>query len=260
MRPRELKLRRPKAPKAVSYVFIPPDSDVGKPMYERLYNLVDEHHLELAKANARIALAWATAWRPDADGRVTLGKCRKTTELDRELAPYDFVVLLNREFWQNLKVSDDQRKALMDHELCHATVAFDENGEMKRDDRGRVVFRSRKHDLEEFEEIAARYGCWKRDIESFARALARADRDSSRWVSYSAVAGALKLVGIDVARDVIATWDTSERQEVLAWARIRQDTGDARLDERMPARLAEALAPPPAEVLEHAASASERTH
>jgi hypothetical protein len=89
-------------------------------MYERLYRIVADHHEDLDRTNVRIALAWATSWKPDVDGRLTLGKCKKATDLDRELAPYDFVILLNRDFWQNPRVTDVQRQALLDHELMHA--------------------------------------------------------------------------------------------------------------------------------------------
>jgi hypothetical protein len=121
------------SPKAVSYVLIPPKTDIGAPMYERLYSIIDDHHEDLARTNVRIALAWATTWKADVDGRLTLGKCKKASDLDRELAPYDFVILLNRDFWMNPRVSDLQRSALLDHELMHAAVAYDENGDAKVD-------------------------------------------------------------------------------------------------------------------------------
>src|SRR4051812_39232899 len=98
-------MKRPKkigAPKSLSYVLIPAKSEIGAPMYDRLYQLIADHHEDLDRTNVRIALAWCTSWKPDADGRLTLGKCKKATDLDRELAPYDFVILLNRDFWQNV--------------------------------------------------------------------------------------------------------------------------------------------------------------
>jgi hypothetical protein len=46
-------------------------------------------------------------------------------------------------------------------------------GEPAVDPKGRRIYRMRKHDLEEFSAIAARYGLWKRDLEQFAAALKR---------------------------------------------------------------------------------------
>ena len=164
-------MRKPKKPKPVNYLLIDRDSDFGRPMYQLLAELVEQHHEELTQA--RIALAWNTAWKPDVDGRVTLGKCKKASDLDRELASFDFVILLRRAFWLDSRVSDQQRRALLDHELHHAAVKYDETGEPVQDERGRMVYRTRKHDIEEFAPIVRRYGLWTADIERFAIALQR---------------------------------------------------------------------------------------
>lgn len=156
--------------KKVTYEFIRRESDIGAPMYALLDDLVDEHHEHLREA--RIALAWCTSWRPDVDGRLTLGKCRKASDLDRELVAWDFIILLNRAFWESLSVTEAQRHALLDHELCHAEVVLD-GDDPKVDERGRVVYRIRKHDLEEFTAIVERHGTYKRDLELFAQALVR---------------------------------------------------------------------------------------
>lgn len=162
--------RKPKGPKRVPYELIKPDLIHGIPMYQLLSDLVDAHHTELT--DARIGLAWALSWRPDVDGRLKLGMCRRASDLDRELADFDFVVLLNKTFWQNVTVTLEQRAALLDHELCHATVKLDDRtNEPVRDERGRKVYRIRKHDIEEFADIVRRYGCYKRDLELFAGAL-----------------------------------------------------------------------------------------
>lgn len=164
--------RKPAKPKRVSYELIARDDIFGAPMYSMLRELVAEHHHELR--DARIALAWCTSWKSDADGRITLGKCKKASDLDRELAAFDFVILLSRLFWRNDAVADKQRRALLDHELMHAAVKHDDRGEPARDERDRIVYRIRKHDLEEFSAIVERYGTYTRDLETFAAALRRA--------------------------------------------------------------------------------------
>lgn len=239
-------MKRPKkvgAPKAVSYVLILASSDIGGPMYERLYQCVADHHGDLDRTNVRVALAWATSWKPDVDGRLTLGKCKKASDLDRELAPYDFCILLNQEFWLNPRVTDAQRQALLDHELMHAAVVYDEDGEIKHDERGRACYRIRKHDIEEFADIVARHGCYKRDLEEFARAIVRAEHATgTAWVGYTRVHEALKAVRLDVPVPVIATWDEDDRREVLAWALLRYEAGglaaNVTLSQTMPPCLA----------------------
>jgi Putative phage metallopeptidase len=165
------KAKKPRGPRKVAYTLLTPASHPTE--YKLLDKLVSEHHSELR--DARIALAWCTSWRADVDGRITLGQCKRASDLDRELKPYDFVVLLQKDFWINVTVSNEQRVALVDHELCHATIKLDPyNHEPIEDERGRKVYRIRKHDLEEFNEIVERHGLYKRDLESFAQALNRA--------------------------------------------------------------------------------------
>jgi|SRR6185503_11715836 len=142
--------------------------------YRIMEQLVEDHHQHLK--DAKIAIAWRFGWKSDADGRIKLGQCKKGSDLDRELHGFDFVILLNHEVLNAAGFTEDQTTALIDHELCHAAVTNDSNGEPKVDERGRTVYRIRKHDVEEFSEIVARHGCWKKDLEEFARVALRDKR------------------------------------------------------------------------------------
>lgn len=155
--------------KKVSYELITRESPAGQAMYPMLCELVDAYHEDLKAA--RFALAWNTSWKADPDGRVTLGKCKKASDLDKELAAYDFVIMLRQEFWQDAEVKNEQRRALLDHELCHAAPKLDKYGEHMEDERGRKVWRTRKHDIEEFAAVVYRHGLWKRDLERMAQAI-----------------------------------------------------------------------------------------
>jgi hypothetical protein len=154
-------------PKKVHYALIDPENEAGAVIYARMRALISAHHDELR--DARIALAWNTQWKPDVDGRCTLGMCKRASDLDRELTGFDFVIILRREFWDSPLVGEQQRNALLDHELMHATISLDKDGEPKVDERGRVVYRLRKHDIEEFGAVVARWGLYKRDLEWFVK-------------------------------------------------------------------------------------------
>src|SRR6185503_11644455 len=78
-----------------------------------------------------------------------------------------------RGFWNDLRVTPEQRRALLDHELCHGARQHDAKGEPVYDERGRPVYRLRKHDIEEFTAIVSRHGCYKADLENFAAAIRR---------------------------------------------------------------------------------------
>jgi Putative phage metallopeptidase len=208
--------------KPVSVRFIKPDSEIGQRMYALLRELVLRYHDEIA--DAKIALAWQTTWQPDVDGRVTLGQCKKVGDLEREVADlhaFDFVILLQQEFWQDPRVTETQRRALLDHELTHAAVKLDEAGDAVIDECGRVAYRVRKHDLEEFSDIAARYGCWKRDLEVFASALDRARAKPPSWVGYTRLREQLIAVGATIPLDTIRSWSETERRTAQTWAEIR---------------------------------------
>lgn len=157
-------------PKKVLFQLIKPDEVIlaGQP-YELLNEIRAEYHFDTTEAN--IALAWRKGTKPNADGHLVLGRCVKASDLQRELVDYDFVIVLNKEVWEDPEFDRDKKLALLDHELCHAARAVDEDGEPKIDSKGRPVWRVRGHDIEEFTEIVHRRGTWKRDLEKFAEVI-----------------------------------------------------------------------------------------
>jgi hypothetical protein len=138
------------------------------------YKILEEvrraHHGDTLQA--RIALAWRLRTKADQDGHIVLGKCVKVSDLHREFADYDFIIVLNKEFWEEPTVTKAQRIALVDHEMMHCAPTYNgETGEHEVDERGRYLFRTRSHDVGEFIEIIRRNGIWKHDLLEFAKAL-----------------------------------------------------------------------------------------
>jgi hypothetical protein len=142
--------------------------------YKLMASIRKKHHTHIHRA--KIALAWRKKYKPDRDGHLILGKCMKTSDLQRELADWDFVILLNKEVWNDPEFGSKRQKALLDHELCHAQIVLNKEGNPKRDTRKRRVWRMRNHDIEEFREIVERHGCYKKDLEEFAEALLKRRR------------------------------------------------------------------------------------
>lgn len=231
-----------KKAKAVPYRLITLGNPLGEKLYGWLHELLEAHHQEVQ--DAKFALAWHLGWKPDEDGRLMLGQCRKCSDLEREvqdLAAFDFVVLLNQNFWEDVLVTDTQRRALLDHELCHAAVKVDGNGDPVVDERGRVTYRMRKHDLEEFSPIAERYGCWKRDIEAFAKALGRA-RSGNLWIGFSGLQAQLVGVGAPVPLDVVVAWTEAERRDAAVWASaFKEASTGSTVESSAPAHVVAAL-------------------
>ncbi|CAN5951011.1 unnamed protein product [Sphagnum jensenii] len=171
-REKQMPSKKIKTGKKINFLLIPEQDDKGNmpEPYKILKEVRDLHHGDIREA--RIALAWRLRTKADKDGHIVLGKCIKVGDLYREYADYDFIITLNKEFWEDAAVTKEQRVALIDHECCHAAPTYNgETGEHEVDERGRYLFRLRCHDLEEFHEVVERNGIWKRDIERFAQVL-----------------------------------------------------------------------------------------
>jgi hypothetical protein len=164
-----------KCNKRVLVHLVPETDSKGKVTepYKLLRVLIKEHHDCLTKA--KIALVWRRGWKPDADGNLRMGQAKKASDCQKELRDFDFVILLNEAAWTEFTA--DQRLALLDHQLCHCQIRLDKNGESMEDERGRIVYRIRKHDVEEFSEIVARHGQWTPNMQHLVAQIK--DREAS---------------------------------------------------------------------------------
>ncbi|HEV2779102.1 MAG TPA: putative metallopeptidase [Actinophytocola sp.] len=138
--------------------------------------LVPEHHEHLARTDVTIRCVFRDT-AAKSRGWIVLGKARKVSGLAAHLVglvrkddlgddPADFFVIeVPHEPWVNL--TQEQRIALVDHELCHFWVALPDDPDEPR----RLVILG--HDLEEFKAIVERHGLWKPDVKSFAKAASQ---------------------------------------------------------------------------------------
>jgi hypothetical protein len=162
--------RKPKKGKSVKVTLIKPPAQLtgknvdGDNPYVIMRELIARYHDHLS--GAKIAIAELLDVKANVDGVMVLGKCKKGSDLDRELHHFDFVILINAHAWKEFK--SPQKRALIDHELCHAEVVKDRDGELVKDEQGRQCYRTRKHDIEEFRDIVTRHGFYKADLELFA--------------------------------------------------------------------------------------------
>ena len=98
------------------------------------------------------------------NGKRVLGSAAKVPAKLRPFVDLDFIITLDAMFYAS--ASPLQRRALIDHELCH--LDYSEEGDA---DVPKLV----GHDVEEFAVILVRYGLWSPDLEeargSFDQAL-----------------------------------------------------------------------------------------
>lgn len=97
----------------------------------------------------------AFVWRkdPKSDGEQVWGKCSTVGKKWRRLSQWDAIIEVNWMVWKNL--SERQRVALIDHELCHLMVDLDATT---------CAVKLVPHDVEEFVEIAYRWGKWTTNL------------------------------------------------------------------------------------------------
>lgn len=76
------------------------------------------------------------------------GRCVKAPGLWRDFTGYDFAIWAREHFWDDF--NEDLRRALVLHELLHI--------EVKHNDKGEIKLATRKHDVEDFVDVARQYG------------------------------------------------------------------------------------------------------
>jgi len=106
--------------------------------------------------------------------KVIAGRCIRVDDRNYSIHKYDFLIEIAMDLWQ--EANDDFKKALMDHELGHAGIVRDENGELELDDKGRIRTYVNLHDIEEFSDVLARHGAYHEALRQFLQAFA--DRKS----------------------------------------------------------------------------------
>lgn len=123
-------------------------------------SLIDEHHPNLQGVPITYLMRCPTA---KSNGAEVWGSTSKANAKQRALVKEDiqFIIELASEVWEHLGIF--QKRALIDHELCHCGVEVDDEGEAKYSIRG--------HDIQEFSNIVKRHGKWNDTITYFADQL-----------------------------------------------------------------------------------------
>lgn len=147
------------------------------PEVEEIANeLIAKHHTHLV--NERIEYVFRSTVQKQG-GKEIWGKARKisglnaflsrslrdtemTIEAGDNVVAFDpsedyFVIEIAGDVWKFLK--PEARVALVDHELTHCGVDWDDEGKKRL-----VLY---PHDLEEFAEVVRRHGLWRQDIKAF---------------------------------------------------------------------------------------------
>lgn len=94
-------------------------------------------------------------------GRIVMAKTQKCSGLLEHYSKANFVITIS--FMQWIDLSEKQKIALIDHELCHCGLDVKENGEASW-----VII---GHDVEEFNVVIERHGLWSKDVGEMAETI-----------------------------------------------------------------------------------------
>lgn len=136
-------------------------TDIGK-------EVIAAHHPHLTHVRVDFVVRDNT---PTANGKERWGSARKIGGLTAFLADSDevgdefFLIEIAGPVWNTL--SSVERRALIDHELCHCHVELMDPDDSTSD----LKLTLKKHDFEEFNAIIERHGLWRKDAEAMAATI-----------------------------------------------------------------------------------------
>jgi len=126
--------------------------ECGEEVYTLMHELINEYYLNLR--NVKIKCLFYDKLRKRG-GKVVLGTSEVVSPKFNYLTDIDFIISIYEDAWDIMV--EEQRKALLDHELHHLFI--------DEDKEGNPVCKILLHDLEDFKEIIERYGAdWADNI------------------------------------------------------------------------------------------------
>jgi len=140
--------------------FHPVDESVTD-LYSKILTFPDCAHLR----NFKVKLIF-TSKEMKAKGKRILGKAMLCSERDKFLHGYDFLIILDQEFWATSK---DSREPLLYHEILHCGID-------PESEEPKLI----AHDVEEFGAVIARYGMWKSDVKDFCEQMELFNRTAAQ--------------------------------------------------------------------------------
>lgn len=124
------------------------------------------------------------------EGKVVAGMAVKVDDRNWTLHKYDALIEIAKDVWA--EASDNFRNALMDHELSHIRIRFDDQGSIVMDEKtNRIKVFLARHDIEEFEGVLTRHGAYHKDLRSFLNAFIQRKEEMKKAKKAGATTGDL---------------------------------------------------------------------
>jgi len=156
------------------------------------------HHLHVGQPNIACLLRTGE-WL--SKGELVYARIAKVSEQVTVLTGIEWILCVNEIVWDGM--SQEQRLALLDHELCHIEWDTDATGMRKVDKRGRPVWARADYDFKGFAGVIQRHGLWSPNTRRFF--------ESTKKAMQGELFGEEELaaVGSRVAKPVEETFDIS---------------------------------------------------
>lgn len=139
----------------------------GEPVEKLATDLIRQYHSHLV--NAKIAYLYRNK-DMTVKGKKAIATAEKCGPKTRALSNFDFIITIVYEQWNLL--SDQQKYAIMDHELCHCWVEDDEK-------TGETRFKILPHDFEDFGDVLKRHGLYSEPAVALGRAMSSAQNPNT---------------------------------------------------------------------------------
>ena len=120
-------------------------TECDETVYGLKVELLNDFHSDLRNAEIKCLFYDKPKKR---SGKVILGTAEVVSAKYNYLTGIDFIISIFKETWDIM--AEEQRKALLDHEMTHMFVGEDKEGN--------PVYKIVPHDIEDFAEILNRYG------------------------------------------------------------------------------------------------------
>lgn len=149
--------------------------------------LVREYHPDLKEARIGILFRETISY---SKGMPVLGHAQKTTEMMQVYLDYNFIIWIAADAYASL--DENQRKALIDHQLCHCTMV---------DGIASLV----GHDIEEFQSIIKRHGLWNTDLIRTAQVMKQMSLDLSSHIVQEGIISSVPVYEFPGLEEAIST-------------------------------------------------------
>lgn len=141
-------------------------SRASEETFELLEDMIEKHHPHLSR-NEFLIMMKHGGWK--SKGKTKFSGVTVLNEAVRMEMAKDLILYLNADMWN--KMSDPQKRYVLDHALFGLDVKKDKNKDVLEADDGRPLLKTLPPDIEAFFAVITRHGAVSEDVKRLAFAI-----------------------------------------------------------------------------------------